>query len=139
MRAIRRALIVALAAAAGPAAGQDDGAATDELEVTEIVLSKALDSGRPVDPGTSFRRSDGRIYATIRVSNPRREETSIRVAWESAEGPASSGGIELDIPPRIRYRTVARTGTRRPAGRYRCVVYSADDTELGRVEFELVE
>ncbi|MEM9069086.1 MAG: DUF2914 domain-containing protein [Myxococcota bacterium] len=117
-----------------PLSAQDSG-----LEVTEVILSKALENGRPVDPGASFSRRDGRIYCTVRVTNPSRTATTIRVAWERAGGPASSTGIELNIPARPRYRTVARTGTGRAAGRYRCVVYDADDRELGAAEYELTE
>ncbi len=109
------------------------------FEVYELVLSKGFADGQPVDPGTSFSRRDGRIYATIRINNPERTATTIRVAWERAEGRATSGGIELDVPARRRYRTVARTGTGRPAGRYRCVVYSADDAVLATAEYELTD
>jgi len=101
--------------------------------VTELVLSKAIENHAPVNPGTTFSRSDGRIYATVRIANPERTATTIRVAWERVGGPASHGGITLDIPARVRYRTVARTGTRRAAGRYRCVVYNAENEEISAV------
>jgi hypothetical protein len=120
-----------------PSAGEnEDGAAG--LTVTEIVMSKNVDGGQPVDPGTSFARSDSRIYATVRVDNPSREATTIRVAFERVGAP-SAAGLELEIPGRPRYRTLARTGTQRPAGRYRCVVYSADGAELSAVEFDITE
>ncbi|MAC29733.1 MAG: hypothetical protein CMN29_31350 [Sandaracinus sp.] len=131
---------LALGLATWPAASDaQDAEPSGGFEVYELVLSKALEDGRPVDPGTSFSRRDGRIYATIRVRNPERDATTIRVTWERAEGPASSGGIELDIPARPRYRTVARTGTGRAPGRYKCVVYDAEGRELASREFELIE
>jgi len=120
-------------------ASAQEAAAPTSFTITELVLSKAIENHAPVDPGTSFSRSDGRIYATVRIANPERTATSIRVAWERVGGPASHGGITLDVPARVRYRTVARTGTGRSAGRYRCVVYSAENEELSAVEFDLTE
>lgn len=115
-----------------------DAAPSGGFEVSEIVLSKSLDNGNPVDPTTSFAASDGRVYATIRVNNPERTETSIRVVFQKADAPSrASGGVELEIPARPRYRTVARTGTARAPGRYRCVVFSSDGTELKSIEFDI--
>ena len=97
---------------------QDEGGeeASGGFEVYELILSKGVEGGQPVDPGTSFSRTDGRIYATIRIRNPEREETSIRVAWQRADDGPTERGIELDVPGRSRYRTTARTGTGRSAG-----------------------
>lgn len=128
-------VLAVLSFAGGSAADAPEGTS---LEVSEVILSRGLDRGEPVEPGTTFRRSDGRIYATIHLRNPERLSTDIRVAFERAAGRRSSGGIELDVPPRVRYRTVARTGTRRAAGRYRCVVYRGEEI-LHSVEFELVD
>jgi len=120
-------------------ASAQEAAAPTTFTVTELVLSKAIENHAPVDPGTSFSRSDGRIYATVRIANPERTATSIRVAWERVGGPASRGGVTLEIPARVSYRTVARTGTGRSAGRYRCVVYNAENEEISAVEFDLTE
>ena len=120
---------------------QDEGGseAASTFEVYELVLSKGLENGQPVDPGTTFSRTDGRIYATIRINNPERVETTIRVAWERADSEPTSNGIELEVPGRRRYRTVARTGTGRSPGSYKCVVYGEDDQVLATAEYQLTE
>ena len=119
------------------ASAQEEAAAG--FSVTELVLSKSIENHDPVDPGTTFSRADGRIYATVRIANPDRTATSIRVAWERVGDPANHGGVTLEIPARVHYRVVARTGTQRAAGRYRCVVYNAEDEEISATEFELTE
>lgn len=120
---------------------QDDGGdeASGGFEVYELILSKGVENGQPVDPGTSFSRTDGRIYATIRIRNPEREETTIRVAWQRADAEPTERGIELNVPGRARYRTTARTGTGRSAGSYKCVVYSAENEILATANYELTD
>ncbi len=140
MRLMGAIVALSLIPLVGAYAQDEGGEASGGFEVYELVLSKGLDSGQPVDPGTSFSRTDGRIYATIRVRNPERTETTIRVAWERADATTpSTRGIELNIPGRRRYRTVARTGTGRSAGSYKCVVYSADNEVLASANYELTD
>lgn len=110
-----------------------------ELSVTEIQLASSLEDGQVAAPTTSFTRADGRIYAVVRLSNPSREATNIRVTFEPLDGGTARGGITLPIPAQSRYRTVARVTTSRPAGRYACVVRTEDGRELGRVELTLAE
>ena len=56
-------LVVALAL---PLAAQEEPASAS-LEVTELVLSKGVEGGTPVDPTERFTRADGRVFATIRL------------------------------------------------------------------------
>ncbi len=109
-----------------------------DLDVVSITLAKGIEDGHAVEEGTSFSTSDGRIFAIIRLSNPSRVETQIRVSWER-EGASGGRGMALDVPASFRWRTVARIGTNRPAGRYRCVVRTEDGTELESVDFTLTE
>ncbi len=131
------------ATVAWPLAAQEGGAeggataSASGLEITELVLSKGVEGGTPVEPTNRFSRSDGRVFATIRLNNPSRTETTIRVAFVR-EGATGSGGVELTIPAQPRYRTLARTGTRGP-GRYRVVVYDAAGVELSSASYEVVE
>jgi len=140
--------IIVVALAASMAFAQDDSGdsgdsgseeAPEGLAVQEIVLSKALDEGRPVDPGTSFSRSDGQIYATVRVQNPSREATSIKVVMRGAGQERGGHGIELEIPARPRYRTVARFTTRRDAGPYQVIVTDVEGNELSSVNLTITE
>lgn len=128
-------LITISAFEASRAAAQEEG----ELTVTEIQLASSLENGRVVAPTTTFTQADGRIYAVVRVQNPSREETNIRVTFEPLDGGTARGGITLPIPAQNRYRTVARVTTSRPAGRYACVVRTEDGRELARVELTLAE
>lgn len=127
-------LVLALAL---PLGAQEEAAPSATLEVTELVLSKGVEGGTPVDPTERFSRADGRVFATIRLNNPTRTATTIRVAFVR-EGASGSRGVELDVPAQPRYRTLARTGTR-GVGRYRCVVYDANDVELASATYEVVE
>ena len=133
------ALVFGLALVPAFAAAQAGG-----LTVTEIVTSRAYTAADgATDPTTTFGGSDGRIYVMVRVQNTTGAEADIRVTFERAEGTASdgatTGGVELHIPASRRYRTVARTSTSRPAGRYRAVVRTADGAVIGQVEFEITE
>ena len=133
--------ILGLALAASFAAAQEDSgdSAPDGLTVQEVVLSKALEDGPPVDPGTSFSAADGRVYATVRVENPGREATTISVKMRPADRAHGGHGIDLEIPARPRYRTVARFTTRRSPGSYVVVVSDAEGNELSSTTLTITE
>lgn len=129
-----------VALAASIAVAQDSGDdAPEDLAVQEVVLSKALEDGQPVEPGTRFSAADGRVYATVRVQNPSREATSITVKMRPAERAHGGHGIELEIPARPRYRTVARFTTRRAPGAYVVVVSDAEGNELSTTTLTITE
>jgi hypothetical protein len=111
------------------------------LQVTEIQFATALENGQAVSPSTSIARSAGRLYAVIRLTNGTGAATHIRVAFERADHEAggTTGGLQLDVPASRRYRTVARFGTRSPAGRYRVVVYTESGEVIGQAEVELTD
>ena len=114
-----------------------------DLRVTEMVTARgyAAQTGAS-DPTTTFRRTDGRIFVVIRIENPGGAEQDITVAFERAEGTPSAGargGVTLHVPASRRYRTVARTSTSRPAGRWRAVVRDSGGNVLQSVEFEVTE
>lgn len=111
------------------------------VEVTEILLGSSLENGVPATPTTSFSRADGSIYCVVRLTNPTRQEGTIRVAFERAEGEpqARAGGFRLAYPARPRYRTVARASTQRAPGRYRCVVRTDEGQVLSHADFTLSE
>jgi len=132
--------MLGLALVASFAAAQEDSApSSGGLSVQEVVLSKALEEGQPVDPGTSFSAAEGRVYATVRVQNPSREATSITVKMRPADRAHGGHGIELEIPARPRYRTVARFTTRRSPGSYVVVVSDAEGNELSTTSLTITE
>jgi hypothetical protein len=113
------------------------------LRVTELATARGYAAATgAVDATTTFRRTDGRIFVVIRLENPSGAEQDITVAFERAEGtPASGarGGVTLHVPASRRYRTVARTSTSRPAGRWRAVVRDGQGNVLQSVEFDVTE
>lgn len=115
--------------------------AQSDLEVTEILLGTELEAGVPTSPSTSFSRSDSRIYCMVRLANRTGAEGAIRIAFEQADGEpeAAARGHRYEFPARTRYRTVARTGTQRAAGSYRCVVRTDEGAVLSHQNFELAE
>lgn len=123
---------------AGLASAQESG-----LRVTEMVTARGYAAATGAsDPTTTFRRTDGRIFVVVRLENPSGAEQDITVAFERAEGtPAvgARGGVTLHVPASRRYRTVARTSTSRPAGRWRAVVRDSGGNVLQSVEFEVTE
>lgn len=132
------ALFASILALTPLAQAQDESPPSEGLDVFEVLLGTSLENGRVTSPETSFSRSGGRIFAMIRLRNPARQATTIRVAIERVDGPHRSG-VSLDIPGTRRYRTVARFGSQRPPGRYRCVIRTEDGTELESVELTITE
>ena len=116
-------------------------AAQDTLAVTEIILGSELENGVPTTPSTSFARNSGAVYCMVRLTNPSRAEGAVRISFERAEGePATrQSGRTLTIPARPRYRTVARSGTARAAGTYRCVVRAEDGSVLSHADYTITE
>lgn len=128
-----------------PALAQDapaeDGSAAEVatgLSIRSITLAKGVERGRAIEETDTFRRGRDRIFAIVRLNNPEREETQVFVSFEAASDDTRRG-IELDVPARRRYRTTARTGSRRAAGSYRVVVRDAAGNVLGSMPYELVE
>ena len=135
---IRTLLVLGTLPLIAPVAAAQEEEAPAGLSVREVQVGTSLEGGLVTDPQSSIARDAGRIFAVIRVTNPSREETTIRVAIERVDGP-HRGGFSLDIPARRRYRTVARFGSAHPPGRYRIVIRTDDGTELESVELTITE
>jgi hypothetical protein len=116
-------------------------AARDGLHLSELVLAAGVENRQPVDPRTTFSKaSDERVYCYLRVENPDREEATVYMAWERAEGRAPTDqSREMQIRAMPTYVTFAFTGTARRAGRWACVIRNDNDEVLGRAEFDLTE
>lgn len=93
----------------------------------------------PVDPSTSFARTDGRMFVVVQLENPTAAASNVTVTVERADQPVGTrrGGVVLEVPARRRYRTVARFTTNREPGRYRAIVLSASGEVVGQTEFEV--
>lgn len=139
--ALAMALSLALGSVSSAALAQETAASAEGLSVTEMTLARGYADGAAVDPTTTFSRSDGRVWVVIRLANESGAESEIRVTFERADAEAGSGGggVTLSVPARRSTRTVARTGTARPAGRYRVVVRTPDGTIISQQEFSITE
>jgi hypothetical protein len=129
------------AAGAGtdPAAGPEI-IVREGLHLTELVLARGIESRRPLDPGHTFSKaSDDKIYCYVRVANPDREETAVYIGWEPVDQPTEDPGREQTVQASPEWVTFSFTGTRRRAGRYRCVVRDTGGEVLGRAAFDLTE
>ncbi len=71
--------------------------------------------------------------------NPSREATSIKVMMRRADQERGGHGIELEIPARPRYRTVARFTTRRAPGAYQVIVTDVEGNELSSVNLTITD
>lgn len=112
------------------------GSAQEALSVASVSMGNALERGRPVEAKTSFARSEGRLYVVVQVQNPAAAETQVRVMIRQAGG-AGHGGVNLDIPARRRYRTVARFTTQQAPGNYEAVVLNAEGEEISTTPFTI--
>jgi hypothetical protein len=131
--------------ATAPGAGTDPAAGPELVEreglhLAELVLASGIESRRPLDPATSFSKADGdRIYCYVRVANPEREETAVYIGWEPVDRPSEELGREQTVQAQPEWVTFAFTTRQRRAGRYRCVVKTADGEVIGRAAFDLTE
>jgi len=120
---------------AGPELVEREG-----LRVEELVLARGVEERQPVDPGTTFSRADDeRVYCYVKLDNPERIETDVHIGWERIDPPTEDLGRATHVRAMPRWVTFAYTGTRRRAGRYRCVVRDADGELLARAAFDLVD
>ena len=108
------------------------------LSVREVALSTAVENGQPVNPKTSFGRSEGRLYVTVHMLNPARTEAEVTVLLRQAGG-ANRARISLNIPARPRYRTLARFSTNQAPGSYEAVVLGPDGSELNVTTLTITE
>ena len=93
-----------------------------------------------MDARTTFSRAnDPRIYCLVRLENPEREAGGITMGWERVDRESDDPGRLMNVPAQPRYVTFGFTGTRRPAGRYRCVVRTPGGALLGSAAFDLEE
>ncbi|MFK7987495.1 MAG: hypothetical protein AB8I08_15855 [Sandaracinaceae bacterium] len=137
----RRTLIYTLATLLFAGLLATGATAQDTLSVREIMLGSQLEAGVPTAQEDSFARNSGAVYCVVRLNNPGAQETAVRIAFERAEGePANRpAGHRLTVPARRRYRTLARSGTARAPGSYRCVVRDDEGTVLSSANYTITE
>ncbi|MFT5357208.1 MAG: hypothetical protein ACI9KE_004442 [Polyangiales bacterium] len=112
------------------------GNAQEALSVASVAMGNALDRGQPVEAKTSFAQAEGRLYVVVQLQNPSSVETQVRVMIRQADG-RRRGSVNLDIPARRRYRTVARFSTRQAPGNYEAVVLNAAGETISTTAFTI--
>lgn len=115
--------------------------ASRAMTITEVYTAARPSRGVEETKTTTFERNKGYIFCYVRIDNPSGNGNEIYVAFEEDSGTPTNGakGIKLRVPPRYRYRTVARTGSNMPAGSYNCVVRSREGEVLEHTGFQVTE
>jgi len=106
------------------------------LGIDSLELCRAIENRRCAEPATTYAPRE-MVWALLRVANPDRAETELRVSYVAAGGsPAPGEGVVLRVPAQERYTTFAKAGKANP-GRYDVVVSAPDGRELARAGFEV--
>lgn len=106
------------------------------LGIASLELCRAIENRRCAEAATTYAPRE-MVWALLRVANPDRAETELRVSYVAAGGaPAPGEGLVLRVPAQERYTTFAKAGKANP-GRYDVVVCAPDGRELARAGFEV--
>jgi hypothetical protein len=106
------------------------------LGIASIELCRVLENRRCTEPATTFAPRE-MVWALLRVTNPDRVETELRVSYLAAGGaPAPGEGLPLRVAAQAQYTTFSKAG-KSNAGRYDVVVCALDGRELARAGFEV--
>ena len=133
-------LVPAPAAAPPPSTSVGEPAAPGPtgtgLGVASIELCRGVENRRCVDSATTFAPRE-MVWALLRITNPDRAETELRVSYLAAGGsPAPGEGLTLRVPAQAQYTTFSKAG-KAAAGRYEVIVCAPDGRELARAGFEV--
>jgi hypothetical protein len=115
----------------------DCEASAEEPKVDRFVLATGVEEREPVGETDTFSTDTQKIWAFVQFDNELGAPSSVRVHWESVDGPASPYGFVLDVPAAKRYRTWSWTAIRRTPGQYRAVLRTLDGKELASRNFEI--
>lgn len=106
------------------------------LGVASLELCRRIENRQCAEPATTYAPRE-MVWALLRVTNPDRAETEVRVSYLAAGGaPAPGEGLVLRVPAQERYTTFSKAG-KANAGRYDVVVCAPDGRELARAGFEV--
>jgi hypothetical protein len=121
---------------AAPAKAAPRKAAVD-LKVKRLVLAEGVKGREPVEPGTSFKADDDRIYAFVEIENGGAEAAQVTVEFEPPGGGAASGNVTLDVGSSPHWRTWAYTRAAKKPGEWTAVVRSESGEVLAKAPFEV--
>jgi hypothetical protein len=107
---------------------------TGNLSVATAVISKSVDSRQPVEPGTSFSASVGRLYCYSKIADIQ-NSTKIEHVWYF--GDTERARITLGINP-PRWRTYSsKIIQAHEIGKWHVKILDESGNSLKNVEFEI--
>ncbi|MBK7777781.1 MAG: ABC transporter permease [Sandaracinaceae bacterium] len=92
------------------------------FRVLRFSLAEDVVDREPVMVSSSFRRDSGPMHVFLEVRNETGEDIQLFVGFRPASVTQRGGGVSLTIPPSPRYRTRARSNTRRAVGEWVCEI-----------------
>jgi hypothetical protein len=107
-----------------------------DLYVKRIVIAHDVNDREPVDPASTFSKSEDRIYAFVEVGNRDALDSEIYVSFVR-DGGSDNEGVRLRVGAAPRWRTWAYTAIAKTPGRWHAVVKNADGDELARAPFDV--
>lgn len=110
-----------------------------ELYVKRLVIARGVKDREPVDPASTFAKSDGkRIYAFVEVGNKDLSASEITVSFKPKNG-AERGRIELRVGASPRWRTWAYTELAQDVGEWEAIVRDARGDIIGKQSFAVTD
>ncbi len=110
---------------------------TEGLSIQRLVTAPAVEHREPVAASSIFAAHEEKIYAFVDVRNESDEVETLVVYFIGPNGFAS-GGIALDVPPRVpRWRTWAFTKHAKEPGLWRVEVRNVKGDLVGALPFEV--
>lgn len=120
--------------------GDDGSCDVDaDLYVKRLVLARGVDQREPVQPATTFAKSQGkRIYAFVEVGNRGDTASEIFVSFKR-KGGQDMGRIRLRVGASPRWRTWAYTELASDTGEWEAVVRNARGEVIGTQTFVVTD
>lgn len=107
----------------------------ENFRILRFSLAEDVVDREPVMVSSSFRRDSGPMHVFLEVRNETGEDIQLFVGFRPASVPQRGGGVSLTIPPSPRYRTRARSNTRRAVGEWVCEIMDERQRVLATQRF----
>lgn len=116
---------------------------TGGLQITELTMARGIEkqgkTRNPVKSGDSFIIDGERVYAFIRIANPKEEETTLAVTWTAPGSDKERGKTSVSVRPQKKWTTWAFHKHLKKTGMWTVTVRNAEDQVLARRQFEMTE
>jgi len=105
------------------------------FRILRFSLAEDVVDREPVMVSSSFRRDSGAMHVFLEVRNETGEDIQLFVGFRPASVQQRGAGVSLTIPPSPRYRTRARSNTRRAVGEWVCEIMDEHQRVLATQRF----